>query len=57
MRIIGITMFLFTIIGCGGGGGGGDSDSGGDEPFYAGRWLGSATLVRNTCPRGSISRA
>ena len=30
----------------------------GMEPFYAGRWLGSAALVRNTCPRGiRISRA
>src|SRR4051794_10228552 len=53
MRIIGITLLILSIIGCGGGGGGGGSDSvGGDEPFYAGRWLGSAVLVRNTCPRG-----
>src|SRR4051794_23899535 len=53
MRIIGITLLLLSIIGCGGGGGGGGSDSGGgDEPFYAGRWLGSTALVRNTCPRG-----
>ena len=53
MRKIVSLVLIISIIGCGGGGGGGDSDSGGgDEPFYAGRWLGSTALVRNTCPRG-----
>ena len=53
MRIVGMTVLILSIIGCGGGSGGGGSDSGGgDEPFYAGRWRGSTVLVRNTCPRG-----
>ena len=53
MRIVGMTVLILSIIGCGGGGGGGGSDcGGGDEPFYAGRWHGSTVLVRNTCPRG-----
>ena len=53
MRKILSLVLIISIVGCGGGGGGGDSDSGGgDEPFYAGRWRGSAVLIRNTCPRG-----
>ena len=49
MRNVAISFLFLGFIGCGGGGGSGD---GGDEPFYAGRWRGSASLVINTCPRG-----
>src|SRR4051812_12856107 len=51
MRIFRIIVLTISLVGCGGGGGGVDSDGGG-EPFYAGRWIGSTILVRNTCPRG-----
>src|SRR3954464_14692786 len=53
MRIFGMIALTVSLVGCGGGDGGADTDGGGGgEPFYAGRWLGSTVLVRNTCPRG-----
>ncbi len=52
MRNVAISFLFLGLMGCGGGGGGGGSGDGGDDPFYAGRWRGSASLVINTCPRG-----
>jgi hypothetical protein len=52
MRNVAISFLFLGFMGCGGGGGGGGSESGGEDPFYGGRWRGSASLVINTCPRG-----
>ena len=51
MRNVAISFLFLGVLGCGGGGSGG-SDSGGEDPFYGGRWRGSASLVIDTCPRG-----
>lgn len=47
-RALLILLLSLSLAACGGGGG--DDGAGGrDEPFFGGRWEGSATLVKNDC--------